>query len=302
MNADNSAVRSWYDPEKSYEENYENGPGASLREAATDKKGGLPFGIPAGPLLNGAYVIAALNAGYDIPVYKTVRTREYKCHPWPNVLPVNLTGDLKVEEETKTLTTKEGYTDPLSITNSFGVPSKSPDIWQPDMERAAKSASEGQMVVGSFQGTKWEGASVDEYVGDWVLGAKLVKETGVAEVEANLSCPNEGKAHLLCYDIPRAVEIVDKIKNEIGDTPLIVKIGYFADEPLREFVKSVGPLVQGISAINTIPAKVVTGAGEQALPGEGRLVSGICGDSIRWAGIQMVKRMADLRTEINLSF
>lgn len=292
----------WYDPEKSYEENYQNGPGESLLEAKTAITGGLPLGIPAGPLLNAAYVIAALKAGYDIPVYKTVRTREYKCHQWPNVLPVAVSGDLKIEEETKTLTTKEGYTDPLSITNSFGVPSKSPDIWQSDMERAAKSAGEGQMVIGSFQGTKWEGASVDAYVADWVLCAKMVKETGVHEVEANLSCPNEGKAHLLCYDIPRVVEIVDKIKNAIGDTPFIVKIGYFADAPLREFVEKVGPLVQGISAINTIPAKVVTSTGEQALPGNGRLVSGICGDSIRWAGISMVSRMSALREELNLNF
>ena len=167
----------WYDPKKSYEENYANGPGASLLEAATDTKGGLAFGIPAGPLLNSAYVIAALNAGYDIPVYKTVRTREYKCHPWPNVLPVDVTGDLGVMEETKTLITKEEYSEPLSITNSFGVPSKSPDVWQPDMERAAKSAEKGQMVVGSFQGTKWENASADEYVADWVPGSNLVKET-----------------------------------------------------------------------------------------------------------------------------
>ena len=292
----------WYRPLESYDENYRLGPGASLLEATSDKKGGLPFGIPAGPLLNGAYVIAALNAGFDIPVYKTVRTRAYGCHPWPNVLPVDVDGDLSAEGETKKLVAKKEYTEPLSITNSFGVPSQPPEVWQPDMERAAKNAGEGQTVIGSFQGTKWEGASSDEYKNDWVLGARLVKETGAPIVEANLSCPNEGKAHLLCYDVPRAVEIVDAIKNEIGDTPLKVKIGYFSESALREFVSAVGPLVQGISAINTIPAEVVSEKGEQALPGNGRLVSGICGASIRHAGLSMTERLNGLRAELNLNF
>lgn len=292
----------WYDPLKSYEENYDRGPGISLLEAATDARGGLSFGIPAGPLLNGAYLTAALMAGFDIPVYKTVRTRAYGCHPHPNVLPVDVRGSLKPGTEMPTLVAKQAYEDPLSITNSFGVPSKSPDVWQPDMARASQSAVAGQYVIGSFQGTKWDGASSDDYKKDWVLAARLVKETGVPVLEANLSCPNEGKAHLLCYDVPRVVEIIDAIKNEIGDTPLDVKIGYFDDAPLREFVTSVGPLVQGIAAINTIPAHVVNEKGEQALPGAGRLISGICGDSIRSAGLSMTKRLALIRAETDLPF
>jgi dihydroorotate dehydrogenase len=165
-----------------------------------------------------------------------------------------------------------------------------------------RSAEAGQFVIGSFQGTKWDDASGDEYDRDWVLGARLVKETGVPMLEANLSCPNEGKAHLLCYDVPRVAKIVDAIKNEIGDTPLKVKIGYFNEVALREFVSEVGPLVQGISAINTIPAEVRNQSGEQALPGQGRLISGVCGDSIRAAGLSMVERLKVLREEMNLSF
>lgn len=297
-----STIQSWYDPLKSYDDNYDSGPGQSLLSAETTARGGLPFGIPAGPLLNGAYVIAALKAGFDIPVYKTVRTRAYKCHPHPNVLPVAVDGFLDPESSGLQLTTKETYDEPLSITNSFGVPSKPPEVWQPDMEKAARSAEAEQFVIGSFQGTKWENESGDEYDRDWVLGARLVKETGVPTLEANLSCPNEGKAHLLCYDVPRVVKIVDAIKSEIGDTPLKVKIGYFNEVALRDFVAKVGPLVQGISAINTIPAEVRNHSGEQALPGQGRLISGVCGDSIRAAGLSMVERLKALREEMDLSF
>ncbi|MDE2025983.1 MAG: hypothetical protein KGJ07_05800, partial [Patescibacteria group bacterium] len=85
----------FFDPEKSYQENFANGPFGAFTdgEIATDKdeplyeffghKVFLPFGIPAGPLLNGRYVKAALDKGFNIPVYKTVRTHQYPCNPWP---------------------------------------------------------------------------------------------------------------------------------------------------------------------------------------------------------------------------
>lgn len=300
----------WYDPKKSYEENFDNGPSgnfsaglhASGEETSYEFFGKplrFPFGIPAGPLLNSAYVIAALNRGFDIPVYKTVRTRVHACHPYPNVLPVEIDGDLTLEKASRGLVTKGKYEEPLSITNSFGVPSKDPSHWQEDMAKAARSAQHGQHVVGSFQGTKWPDA---DYVEDWVLGAKLVAETGVSALEANLSCPNEGTSNLLCFDADKVQKIADKVKSAIGDTPLIVKVAYFEDEPLRAFVEKVGGIVDGISAINTIPAEVRTPSGEQALPGEGRLKSGVCGASIKWAGLSMVARLTTLREEFGLSY
>lgn len=39
-----------------------------------------PFGIPAGPLINGNFVKAALNKGFDICTYKTVRSGKYPYH------------------------------------------------------------------------------------------------------------------------------------------------------------------------------------------------------------------------------
>lgn len=290
----------WYRPELSYDENYRLGPGASLSEAAGGELGGLPFGIPAGPLLNGAYVKAALRAGYDVSVYKTVRTRAHGCHPWPNVLPVAVSGNLAAPAEPATVAVKETYDAPLSITNSFGVPSQSPDVWQPDLAEAVRSAAPGQTVIGSFQATG--GGSEEEYIADWVRGARLVKETGAPVLEANLSCPNEGKAHLLCFDVERVVRITDRIKSEIGDTPLHVKIAYFEDEALREFVSRVGPLVEGISGINTIPARIVDETEKQALPGSGRLVSGVCGASIKWAGLKTAERLKCLRDEFDLTY
>ena len=44
--------------------------------------------------------------------------------------------------------------------------------------------------------------------------------------------------------------------------------------------------------INTISAKLVDADGNQALPGAGRDRSGVCGNAIRGAGLDMVARLA----------
>ncbi len=302
----------FYDPARSYQDNFEHGPFGLFAEplriqgSGTPKHSFLgqpvsaPFGVPAGPLLNGRFVKAALDMGFDIPVYKTVRTHQYPCHPWPNVLAVKVEGDL---DTGRTLVAGEDYSEPLSITNSFGVPSFDPEFWQPDMADAVKHAGPGQVVVGSYQGTKSESGSVAAYIGDFIVGARLLKETGVKIVEVNLSCPNEGTAALLCFDVPRARAIVEAIKGELGDIPLVTKIAYFEDDDrLRQFLHEVGSVVDGISAINTVSAEIVDEHGKQALPGDGRLRSGVCGHAIQWAGLAMVERLARLREELGLRY
>jgi dihydroorotate dehydrogenase len=57
----------------------------------------------------------------------------------------------------------------------------------------------------------------------------------------------------------------------------------------------------GLAAINTIPANVVDSEGKQALPGQGRLVSGICGAAIKPAGLAMIKNLQQARQELGLS-
>jgi dihydroorotate dehydrogenase (NAD+) catalytic subunit len=305
----------FYDPKKSYEENYETGPfGAFASPKKFQNEGDpqlnflgnevyLPFGIPAGPLLNGKFVKAALDSGFDIAVYKTVRTGAYPCNAFPNVVAVDIGSDLTLEEARKGIISKDNYETPLSITNSFGVPSAGPEIWQKDLAEAVKYAGKGQVVVGSFQGTKKGDGDVNGFVSDFVLGARLVKETGAKILEVNFSCPNEGTAHLLCFDISMVRKVSEAIKREIGNTPLIIKIAYFEDQDaLKKLVQEIGNIVDGISAINTIGSAVRNKNGEQALPGEGRLVSGVCGKAIQWAGLEMTERLANLREELGMKF
>ena len=56
-----------------------------------------PFGIPAGPLLNAKYVNSALAMGFDLVVYKTQRSVHFKVNPFPNVLYVEVEGDLTLQ-------------------------------------------------------------------------------------------------------------------------------------------------------------------------------------------------------------
>lgn len=317
----------FYDPKKTYEENFNDGPFGAFAPTFADSEVGVPtqsgvgtgsgepkynflgckvnslFGIPAGPLLNGKFINAALDLGFDIPMHKTVRTRPRPSNLWPNVLPVDVAGDLTLEKASQPLHTKDIFEEPLSITNSFGNPSYEPGVWQKDIRSAVAHAKPGQIVSASFEGTRWPGYSEEDYVDDWVLAAKLLKETGVHFIEANLSCPNEGITSLLCFDAAKVETITKAIKKEIGSLPLIIKISYFPDEKgLYDLVKRVGNIVDGFSAINTISAEVVDKNGQQALPGEGRLRSGICGASIKWAGLDMVRKLKKLREEFGYKY
>ena len=305
----------FYDPEKSYEENFTQGPFGAFSDGKVLANNSpiqydffgfpvnSPFGIPAGPLINGNFVKRALNKGFDIVTYKTVRSQKYPCHPWPNILSVKIDGDLTLEKAQGKLMANRNYHEPLSITNSFGVPSFEPEFWQKDLSEIVKYAKPGQIIIGAFQGTKRTEQSVEEYINDYRITARLLKDTGVKVMEVNLSCPNEGTNNLLCYDTERSIQVVQVIKEIIGNTPLIIKIGYFQDdEALGNFVKKIGNIVQGISAINTMAAEIIDANGNQALPGEGRLRSGVCGHAIKWAGLEMVRKLKKLRAEFNYFF
>ncbi len=103
----------FYDVSRSYEDNYEQGPFGAFAETLKDGNGAdaagttsegasegalatflgqpvnLPFGIPAGPLLNSRFTTAAFRMGFDLATYKTVRSRAWGCNPFPNVLAVH---------------------------------------------------------------------------------------------------------------------------------------------------------------------------------------------------------------------
>ncbi len=309
-----------YDPAKTYDDNFDNGPFGDITNnvdsdttnSATFSFLGFqlnsPFGIPAGPLLNGKYVSAALNSGFDVVCYKTQRSVPFGVNEFPNVLYVNVDGDLTIEKASQPLVGKTTPSDDpkkLTITNSFGNPSRGPEFWVNDLKNCLTDEQSGQLVIMSVVGTIKDGSSHDDYYQDFADTARLATDTGVKAVEINLSCPNVANEGILCYT-PDAVEaICQKTRQAIGNTPLIAKIGYFTTEQenlLRSVVQKMSPYVNAISAINTIPAPIVDEKGNQALPGQNRLSSGMCGASIKWAGIEMVSRLKKIRDQLGLNF
>ena len=69
-------------------------PGGVAPEAFLGQPVRVPFGIPAGPVLNARFVAAAFRWGYDLVHYKTVRSRAWPAHPAPHVLRVDVDAPL----------------------------------------------------------------------------------------------------------------------------------------------------------------------------------------------------------------
>jgi dihydroorotate dehydrogenase len=313
-------LKSFYDPSKTYDYNFDNGPfpiggddkpyvqKGTPQFTFLGKPVYSPFGIPAGPLLNSKYVRYAFERGFDVVVYKTQRSVVFPCNPFPNILFMDIKGDLTLEEASKphigkpesSLSAKS-----FSITNSFASPSRGPGFWVPDFKKAKSYQGKGQLLISSVQGTIQEGFGPDEYYDDFAVAASLAKDSGAEVIEINLSCPNVATEGVICYQYDAVANICRRVKERVGDVPLIIKIGYFSGEQgslLEKIVKDTAPYVSAISSINTIAAPVVDEKGEQALPGPNRLKSGICGAGIKWAGLDMVGRLADLRKKFGLEY
>lgn len=305
----------FYDPLITYEENYDKGPfglssqGKKYREKKLPEYEflgnpvNLPFGIPAGPLLNSNFIKGVFDLGFDIAVYKTVRAKAFPCHPFPNVLAINIEGDISLKKLEKPIVAGTNYRDPLSITNSFGVPSKTPEVWQEDAKKAISYAGPGQVMVLSFMGTVEKDQTQKEFIEDFVLAAKLAHETGAEILEANLSCPNIGNEGLVCYNLETTEKIVKAIRKAIGNTSFAIKVGYYTeDKALEKLAEIANEYVDDIAGINTLQATIVDSNGGQALPGPNRLRSGVCGAGIKWAGLDFVRRLKNIKEKNNYKF
>lgn len=309
-----------YDPHKTFDDNFDNGPFGDFASDAGYVNTGEPknrflgfpvyepFGIAAGPLPNSRYTTAAFKSGYDVVVYKTQRTVPIAANQFPNIIPIDIKGDVSLDKADKGLIMRDRFNDDpknLTITNSFGNPSRGPEYWVRDMKSALAGQGKGQLLVMSVCGTIQENQTQDEYFQDFADAAKQAYDGGAKAIELNLSCPNVANEGIICYT-PEAVKtIVDKTRSLIPDAKLVLKFGYFSDQQqklLERIIDSIAEQADAISVINTIPAAVYKKDGSQALPGEGRLKSGLCGAGIKWAGLDMVKRLNTLRRSKNYNF
>lgn len=301
----------FYDPKRDWDDNFDNGPFFDTIPELVRKgepqysflghKIYSPFGIASGTLPTSRHMAAAFQWGYDVNHYKSQRSGEFPVNKFPNMIPIEASGDITLEQAEQGFTMADDFPDDvtqIAATNSFGIPSRDPSYWQEDMKKAVASAGKGQLMIASALGTIKPGFSPADYWQDFANTAKLMADTGVSIVEVNLSCPNIATEGVICYTPEASIEICRRSKEAIGNTDLLVKLGYYSDSQqglLESIIAEISPYVSGISVINTIAAKVYDKHGNQALPGEGRLKSGLVGAPIKWAGLDMVRRLAALR-------
>ncbi len=308
------------DPAKTFDDNFDNGPFPLDPAAPVYANSGLPqykflgypiyspFGIGAGSLPTSKHIKHAFERGFDVLVYKTQRSMPFRVNDFPNVVYVDVEGDLTLAKAALPLVghaSTNTLLEKLTITNSFGNPSRGPDFWIKDMKKALAAQGKGQLLIAGVVGTIKPGFSDANYFEDFAQTALLAASTGVQAIEINFSCPNVASEGVLCYNSNAVVSIAARAKELVDDTPLIGKLGYFAPEQetlLEQIIIESSPYLAAFSTINTIPAPVVDEAGNQLLPGEGRLKSGLCGASIKWAGIDMVSRLKAIRKKHNLAF
>lgn len=308
----------FFDPAKTFDENFDTGP--FLTDAKAYKNTGeptysflghtlySPFGIGAGSLPTSKHVRGAFRRGFDVVCYKTQRSVPFPVNDFPNVVYLDVKGDLTLEKASKPLlghVTSDAPLEKTTITNSFGNPSRGPQFWLEDMKQAVGAQGKGQLLIASVVGTIQDGFTSEDYYDDFAATAGLAVKAGAPVIEINLSCPNVANEGVICYTYDAVIGIAKKTRAKVGTIPVIAKIGYFTpdQQPLLEkIILDTQDCISAFSAINTIQAPVVDEQGRQLLPGAGRLKAGVCGASIKWAGLDMVKRLDALRKKHNLNY
>ena len=282
-----------YDVARTYDWNYRNGPvydGPFPQVPGTPQKEFLGLtvnsrlGIAAGLLLNANWVGMYGRLGFDILTYKTVRSQFRECQDLPNWVFVDRDDQIdpsRLDEAQKLLPQQPADYTAITSSVSFGMPSRAPDEWMPDVARARQALRPGQVLVVSVVASPQPESDVSEMISDFGDLAAMAREAGAQVVEANLSCPNvctaEGDIFL---DADLSGRIAAAMHRGAGGIPVLLKLGHFADDDrIAQVLRAVDGKAAGVVMVNGISRRVV-GADGTAAFGAGREVSGILGRGI----------------------
>lgn len=293
-----------YDIAQSYEWNYDNVP-EPVQVEVPDISGpwtfcgkpiASPLGIPAGPLLNGRWAVYYANLGFDVLTYKTVRSRARECYALPNLQPV-ATDQLRGTE--KDLSTIDEMTGSWAV--SFGMPSKLPADWRADVEWTRNNLPAEKLLSVSVVGSIQPDWSLDDLADDYASCAKWAVDSGADCIETNFSCPNVSTCDGQLYQEPQsAALVVSRVRESIGNTPYIIKVGHVSQRDSAELLlESVAPYVNAIAATNSVAATVRGKDGRPLFEGERR---GICGDATRTASTEQIRLFAEIRQQRGWNF
>jgi dihydroorotate dehydrogenase (NAD+) catalytic subunit len=276
-----------YDIRESYQWNYDHAP-EPVEVAVPEVPGswsfcGLnvpsPLGMPAGPLLNGKWVLYYASLGFDVLTYKTTRSGKRACYPLPNLQPV-ATGQLTGAEQT--LSALEDMQGSWAV--SFGMPSASPDVWRADVEWTRQHLPQEKLLSVSVVGTVQPDWSLEQLAADYAQCAKWAIDSGADCIETNFSCPNVATCDGQLYQNPQdAALVAQTVREAIPPVPYIAKIGHVRDaEAAEELLEALAPFVDALAMTNSVAALVQDSEGELLFDGQRR---GICGEATHAASV-----------------
>ena len=286
-----------YDIHRTWEANCERGPSFADEPVAvpvTPKKTflGLPvrsrIGIAAGLLPNSRWVLPYAQRGFDILTYKTVRSVARPCYPVPNWVFVE---DSEPPDGPMFVVENAGD-DPALVSSSvcFGMPSVAPEVWREDLRQTRAGLGDGQLLVVSVVATPSPSSSLSEMAADFAQCAAWAVEAGAHVVEANLSCPNVCSVEGSLYrDIDASQTVVSRIREAVGSTPLLLKLGTFADDlTMRQFLRVINGLADGVTLVNCISRPVLHRDGRPAF-GPEFPTAGVLGRAIHEPSVAVVR-------------
>ncbi|MBI1310446.1 hypothetical protein GC176_03995 [bacterium] len=229
-----------------------------------------PLGMPAGPLLNGDWILYYASLGFDVLTYKTVRSGYRACYPLPNLVPVR-TGPLHGGELELSVAAEM----PGSWAVSFGMPSQEPDVWRADVERTRRELPWDKHLNVSVVGTVQPDWSIEDLADDYARCAKWAVESGADTVEVNYSCPNVSTCDGQLYQQPADARLVTQaVREAVGQRPLIVKIGHVTTESEAAALLDALDGATALAMTNSVAATIRDADGTLLFDGQKR---GICG-------------------------
>lgn len=300
-----------YDLHQTYQFNYERGPifptaPPKVKPGPMKTFLGLPvqsrIGIAAGVLLNSKWITGYAVRGFDLLTYKTVRSSYRACYPPPNWVFVN--DDANPDGPVYATERPSGDPAQWSSAVCFGMPSMAPETWRADIPRAKSGLSPGQILIASVVATPSERPNSAEVAEDFARCATWAAEAGADAIEANYSCPNVCSAEGSIYmDAKFSRAITETIRSAIGAKPLLLKIGHYVRaEDMRQFLRAVNGLANGITLVNAISRPVLYPDGRPVF-GEKFRKAGVLGRAIHAPCVQSVRQARNIINEdgLNLS-
>jgi dihydroorotate dehydrogenase len=172
------------------------------------------------------------------------------------------------------------------------MPSAAPDVWRRDIEWTRQRLPAGKILSVSVVGTVQNGWSMSDLAEDYAKCAAWAAQCGADCIEVNLSCPNVTTCDGQLYQIPEdAAVVVRKVREAIGNFPMLVKIGHITSpDEASSLLDTVEPWINGLAMTNSVATTMTTRDGF-AFDGQRR---GICGEAIRRASLAQVQMFSDL--------